>query len=191
MNEIIGVVTIILAIGTFVPYLRDVIKGKIKPHPFTWFIWSTLFAIAFSAQISDNAGPGAWMNGVVVLICWLIVIFSLKHGLKDIAKMDYVVLGICITAIICWWLTNNPLTAVILILTADIISTFPIFRKFYNKPYDEALYLYMINGCRHGISLFALANFSLVTSFFPIFMVVSNFIISAFLIWRRRAVSKP
>ena len=31
-------------------------------------IWVTLTAIAYAAQISDNAGPGAWMNAAVLAL---------------------------------------------------------------------------------------------------------------------------
>tara|TARA_B100000745_G_C20058043_1_gene360921 strand:+ start:395 stop:511 length:117 start_codon:yes stop_codon:yes gene_type:complete len=35
IKEIIGVITVILGVVGYIPYLRDVLKGKTKPHVYT------------------------------------------------------------------------------------------------------------------------------------------------------------
>ena len=94
MNEIIGGITVVVAVLTYLPYLRDTIRGKVTPHPFTWIIWVTLTAIAYAAQVSDNAGPGAWMNAAVLAICVFIILFSFKNGFDHITRFDTGVFGI-------------------------------------------------------------------------------------------------
>jgi hypothetical protein len=83
VQEVIGIVTVIIAIAMHVPYLFDTIKGKIKPHPFTWILWTLLTLIVFFAQFYDGAGPGAWGTGVIGLICIFITVACLRHGLGN------------------------------------------------------------------------------------------------------------
>lgn len=188
MKEIIGGVAVIVAILTYLPYLRDTIKGTIKPHPFSWFIWVTVTAVVYIAQFSDNAGPGAWMNGVVVFICLFVVLFSVKNGFDDITRFDQILFGLAIASIPLWIVTNDPTWSVILLSLTNTIAYIPTFRKSYTKPYDEALYLYSINFFRHGVSVFALANFSVITALFPIVLTVNNLALALFLFWRRRKI---
>ena len=51
---ILGVISIILALISFVPYLLDLIRNKTKPHIFSWLIWTLLMAIGFFAQMNNT-----------------------------------------------------------------------------------------------------------------------------------------
>lgn len=185
-NEIIGAITVVVAICTYLPYLRDTIKGKVTPHPFTWTIWVTLTAIAYAAQVSDNAGPGAWMNAAVLIICFFIILFSFKNGFKNITLFDKYIFGLGLLAIALWLITQNALWSVILVSIANTIAYIPTFRKSYQKPYEEAVYLYGINFFRHGASILALANLSIITALFPVVLTINNGALALFLLWRRR-----
>ncbi|MDD9912239.1 MAG: hypothetical protein OXR68_04835 [Alphaproteobacteria bacterium] len=192
-NEIIGTITVIAAIVTYLPYLRDTIRGKVKPHPFSWTIWVLLTAIAYIVQVIDGAGPGAWMNAAVLAICVFIIICSFKNGFKNITLFDKVVFGIGLASIPLWIVTSDPLWSVILVSFANTIAYIPTFRKSYNKPHEEALYLYSINLFRHGLSITALANFALTTALFPAVLSINNGALAIFLIIRRyqlRSVGK-
>ena len=189
-NEIIGTITVIMGIGLHVPYLRDAITRRIKPHPFTWIIWTLLTAIVFFAQLSDGAGPGAWTNGTVALLCVFIVAASLRNGFHDIKRSDVILFVTGLLTIPLWVLTDDPLYSVITISIIDTIAFLPTFRKSYHKPNEEALYLYGLNFIRHGLSIVALAHYSVVTALFPAVLVFNNLALALFLIWRRRMIAR-
>ena len=42
IQEIIGIITIIVGVGIHISYLYGTIKGTITPHPFTWILWTLL-----------------------------------------------------------------------------------------------------------------------------------------------------
>ena len=190
MNEIIGGITVVVAVLTYLPYLRDTIRGKVTPHPFTWIIWVTLTAIAYAAQVSDNAGPGAWMNAAVLAICVFIILFSFKNGFDNITRFDTGVFGIGLVAILLWIVTQDALWSAILVSVANTIAYIPTFRKSYKKPHEEAIYLYGVNFFRHGASILALANVSLITALFPAVLTINNGALALFLLWRRKALKK-
>ena len=188
MHEIIGVITVIMTIAIYAPYLWGVIKGKIKPHSFSWVIWVMLTAIAYKAQLEGNAGPGAWMNGVVLVIAFLILVASLRHGFDYIQKIDIFVFGLGVLAILIWVLTNNVQASVVLVCIANTIGYIPTLRKAHAKPYEDATYMYAANVLRHGLSIMALVHFSLITALYPAILVINNLAVALFLIWRRRQI---
>jgi len=186
MYEIIGFITVVIAIVTHIPYLVQTIKGEIKPHPFTWILWTLLTLIIFFAQFSDGAGPGAWGTGIIGVICIFITIACLRYGFENIKKSDVVLFVIGLATIPLWLITNDPTLSVLIITAIDVSAFFPTFRKSYMKPYDEPVYLYISNIVRHGLSLFAIVNLTIATVTFPFVIMFVNIGLTGFLIWRRK-----
>ena len=58
-----GWISVVFTVLSAAPYIYFILKDRIKPHVFSWFIWGTLTAIGFAAQYSEGAGPGAWATG--------------------------------------------------------------------------------------------------------------------------------
>ena len=48
----------------FYPYIRGVLKNSIKPHFFSWLIWSLVTLVVFVAQLKEGGGLGAWPIGI-------------------------------------------------------------------------------------------------------------------------------
>ena len=191
MNEFFGIITIVLALITYLPYLIKTIKKQIYPHPFTWTIWGTVTLIANIAQVTDGAGPGAWMNTLVIALHFIIIGTALKiNGMKDIVRFDVVVFILALSAIPLWQITKDPLGAVILVSFANTLAFIPNYRKFYSKPYQETLWLYTLNIIRHSLSIVAMAHYSIITVLFPASIVVSNIVFLLYLIWRRQSYSQ-
>ncbi len=88
-KTIIGIVAIILTFIGYVPYLRDVIKGKTIPHVYSWFLWGFVTLIAFAIQVSTGGGIGAFVTLTAAVMC--VVVFTL--GIKNKAKRQAAVSG--------------------------------------------------------------------------------------------------
>jgi hypothetical protein len=187
---IISTVAVILAFVGYIPYLRDTINGKTTPHVYTWFVWGFVTAIAFALQVSGGAGVGAWITFAVVFVSFIIFILGLRHGKKDITKSDTVFLFLSLVALVLWLLAKQPVLSVILVATIDMLGFVPTIRKSWNKPYSETLFTYEINSFRHGLSLFALQQYSIVTWLYPASWTLANILFSIMLIVRRHQVKK-
>lgn len=140
------------------------------------------------AQLSDGAGPGAWMNGAVLCICFFIILASLKNGFKDISLSDKAIFCGGVFSIFLWIGTGDALWSVVLVSVANTLAYIPTFRKSFHKPQEEAVYLFGINFFRHGVSTLALANFSFITALFPIVLAFNNGALALFILWRRRSL---
>ena len=189
-KTIISLIAVILTIVGYIPYLRDTLKRKTTPHVYTWFIWGTVTAIAFALQLSGGAGVGSWVTLTVAIIAYIIFGVGLKNGKKDITRSDTVFLILSIAAIFLWLIAKQPVISVILVSTIDILGFVPTIRKSWNNPYSETLFMYELSALRHGLSLFALQQYSIVTWLYPASWAFTNALFSLMLIFRRKAILK-
>ncbi len=185
-QELLGAIAFAISLwGTFV-YIRSILRGYTKPHLYTWIVFSILTCIAFFAQISDNAGPGAWMMFATTASCTTAALLAIKYGEKSRTMSDKIALIASLSAIIPWLMTKDALLSVIMISLIDGIAMFPTIRKSWNKPYQENLPTYWIANLKNVIALFALANFSVVTSLYLISIMAVNTILIGVCVYRRQ-----
>lgn len=187
---ILGVVSSVIAVLAYIPYFRDIFKGKTKPHIFSWLIWGLLGGITYAAQVVKGAGAGSLANGTTGLVCFIIFALAIKRGEKNITLTDRISFGGAILAILLWLLTDNPLSAVVLAVIIDTLAYIPTFRKAYHKPYEETLSAFFITTIGIIISLFALEAYNPTTWLYPACLVVSNSAFISMLVVRRKLRNK-
>ncbi|QQG52467.1 MAG: hypothetical protein HY931_04070 [Candidatus Falkowbacteria bacterium] len=185
---LLGLISSVIAVGAYIPYFRDIFKGKTKPHIFSWFIWGLLGGITYIAQVVKGAGAGSWANGLTALICLVIAGLSITRGEKNITLTDKLSFGGAILALILWFLTKNPLSAVILACVIDTLAYVPTFRKAYKKPFEETLPAFITTTIGIIISLLALEAYSATTWLYPTVLVISNSLFIVMLLLRRKLI---
>lgn len=190
IKTIISIVAIILIIIGYLPYIRDLLKGKTRPHIFSWFIWSITTGIVYALQVSAGAGVGSWITLCIALILILVFLLSIKRGNKDIKTIDIIFLIISLGTIPLWLLAKQPVISISLLAVIDILGFIPTIRKSWNDPYSETLSLYTITAFRHGLTIFALEKINFITALYPVIWVAVNAVFAIILIIRRRKLSK-
>ena len=183
-----GLVGVVLSLAGYFPYLKGILSGKIKPHVFSWLIWVITTGIAFLGQIYGNAGAGAWVTGIAFFFCIVITILTLKKGKIEITKTDWISFVTAIFAIILWIITKQPLLSVLLSILIDAAGYVPTFRKSYYRPYEEATLLWFLNGLKFLLALFALTEFNLLSSIFPIYLIATNWSLFILILIRRKQI---
>ena len=167
-KELLAAAAIVLTFAMFVPYIRSIHQGRTKPHAFSWIIWSLGTLIVFFAQSAARGGFGAWPIGVSGLItAYIAVLAYRRHSDRSITKTDWVFLTIALAALPCWFLTSNPLAAVLLLTAVDLAGFGPTFRAAYASPHDERLGFYSLGVARNGLAIAALQEYSVTTVLFP------------------------
>lgn len=183
-----GILATLIALVSYIPYFRNIFRGKTKPHAFSWLIWGIVTGIAFFAQILNNGGPGAWVTGFTTFICGAIFILALFKGYRKIAILDWICLILALIAIVIWIVTKNPLLSVILATLIDLIAFIPTVRKSYIEPYSETLFMYSLNGFKFVIAFLALEQISIVTSLYPLSWIILNWIFVIVILQRRKII---
>lgn len=189
-KEILGTLATLIAFASYAPYLWGIFKGYVKPHAFSWLVWGLLTAIGFFAQVSDNAGPGAWVTGFSAAITIFIACIAyFRNDRNYISKSDWYTFGAALLAIPLWLITDNPLWSVILITVIDALGFYPTFRKGFHLPHEELALSFFLSGFKFALALFALENFTLITALYPFSLVVMNGIFVCMLLIRRRMIT--
>jgi hypothetical protein len=185
-RDILGIAATVLALISYVPYFRDIVARKTRPHAFTWLIWGGLTAIAFVGQIVDRAGPGAWVTGFTALVCLVIAGIAAGDGERNITRIDWIALAGAGAALLAWFLTRGPLLSVILITIIDNLGFVPTLRKSYARPYEETMSTYVMSGAKWILGVIALEHFSVTTALFPLAIVIASWLFVIMLLVRRR-----
>jgi hypothetical protein len=174
MKETVAIIAALLAVIGNVPYMIDVIRGRVEPHAYTWFIWTIVSCVVFFGQLASGAGWGAVPTGASEIFTVFIFILSLRYGWKHIEKSDHLFLVVALLGLIPWALTDDPTLSVITVVTIDVIAFIPTLRKTWRKPYTETPLLYGTNVARHLLALFALSSYNIATTFHSIAMIITN-----------------
>jgi hypothetical protein len=185
MKESLAILAAILAVIGNVSYLNDVFKGKVQPHPYTWFIWSIVSMTTFFGGLAKGAGIGALPTGVAEGFTIIIFLFSLKYlfrgKVNHIRKVDNYFLVICLLGLIPWALTKDPTISVVIVVLIDIVAFIPTLRKTWMHPQSEKPLLYEMNVARHILTLFSLQTYNIATTFHSIAMILTNTIMTVFI----------
>lgn len=180
---------IVITFMAFIPYIRGILKGRIKPHLFSWLIWGMTTLIVFFAQLDADGGTGAWPIGVSGVITVYIAFLSyVKRGDISITRLDRLFFSAALLSIPCWYFTSNPMWAVILLTTIDLLGFGPTIRKAYDHPYEESLLFIFMFFLRNTFALLALESYSLTTVLFPLSICVVCLFLCTLISYRRRVV---
>jgi hypothetical protein len=189
LKTFISTFAILLTFVGYIPYLRDTLKGKTKPHVFSWFIWGFVTLIAFGLQVAGNAGVGAWVTLAAVIISFVVFGLGLRNGDKNIAKVDVLFLAAALIATGIWLVAKQPLISVVLISSIEMLGFAPTVRKSWNEPFSETLFTYQLNAFRHGLSIAALESYNVLTCLYPITWALANGLFAVMLVVRRKQLT--
>ena len=184
--QIITIICVLISAINFAYYIFTVFKKGVKPHLFTWLIWSVITAIAAMGQYVGGAGFACLVLAWYSLSTGSIAVLALFRGEKHIARSDYISLTFCFIALIVWQLTETPLYSVIIISIIDFVAIYPTIRKSYHKPNEENLFSFMIFGSTTALSLFALNEYNILTLLYPITIIIADYSLVLVLLIRRK-----
>jgi len=169
----------------WVIYTRSILRGKTRPHVFSWLIWALLMLTGAAAQYAGGAGTGALPTAYSGLFCTFITVLSLFRGEKHITRSDWIIFICAFSAIPAWVLTRDPLAAALIITLVDAAGFYPTFRKSWAKPEEEYPVTYFIGGTVAVFTLCALERYSLTTALYPLSLVLTHYLLVAMLFLRR------
>lgn len=186
MKETLAIIGAVIAVVGNVPYLRDVIKKRVQPHPYTWFVWTIVSGVTFFGQVEKGAGIGALPTAAAGIFTVIIFIFSLQYGFKNIVKTDTYFLIAALLGIVPWVITKDPTISVIIVVTIDLIAFVPTIRKTWQKPKSETPVLFSMNVVRHILTLFSLQAYNIATTLHSIAMIITNSIMTGIIMLKKK-----
>ncbi len=185
MKDILAVIAAFIAVAGNVPYIRDTLRKRVKPHPYTWLVWTIVSGITFFGQLAKGAGIGALPAGVAEVFTIGIFLFSLRYGFKYVVKTDKYFLAAALLGLIPWAIFDDPTLSVIIAVSIDLIAFVPTIRKTWKNPSTEAPQLYSANVIRHILTLFSLQAYNVATVLHSVAMIITNSIMTGIILFKK------
>ncbi len=190
MKELFGTLAGVMTFALFLPYIRSIRRGEIRPHVFSWIIWGAGTLVVSFAQLSGGGGIGAWVITVSGMIsCYIAALSYWKRGDTVVTTTDWIFLAMALSALPLWFFTSNPLGAVVTVTTVDLLGFAPTIRKAYRQPHQESAIFFTLSFVRNVLVIVALENYSLTTVLFPAGVGIACLLLALFLIYRQRLVA--
>lgn len=188
-KPLFSAISIAITFVAYVPYIVSIARGIVKPHVFSWVIWAVTTLVVFFAQLEDHGGAGAWPTGLAGLISALIAVIAwMKQGDVRITRADWGFFIAALASLPVWYLTRNPLWAVVILTLIDVLGFGPTVAKVYREPRSESVVFYALYTVRNLVSVPALEHYSVTTLFNPVVVAVACLLFVALALQRRRAV---
>lgn len=190
MKEILGVVSLAIALVSYSIYITHTIKGSTKPHAVTWLIWALLNGFVFFEQLSVEAGPGAWVTAAASAANFAIFFLALVKGERSITKLDWTCFALTLVLLFSWASINNPTISVFLAVVIFMIGFIPTLRKSMRNAHEETVVTYALNGLKFFIALTALTTISVASVLYPLVIGTVNLAFALYLLVARRHQKK-
>ena len=185
-----GILSIIPAVLAYVFYFRDMFAGKTKPHAFSWLIWGILAGNGFIAQVSAQAGIGAWVTGLTSAACLTIFFVTvLRKGDTRLIRLDWALLALALTAFALLFVVSDPTLSLCLTLFATLLGFTMTIRKAYYRPHEETARAFLLNALKFAPAIVALGSFSFLTVAYPLTAGLANVTVVGVIYIRRRQLA--
>jgi hypothetical protein len=177
---------VMLTIVAFLPYIRSILRGQVRPHVFSWVIWGLNTSVAFLAVVEAGGGIGTWGIGFSagVTLCIAMLAYA-KRADVSVTITDRLFFMAALAAMPLWGWLDDPLWAVWLVTVIELLGFGPTFRKTWFQPYSESMVFLWLLVVRNALVIAALARYTTTTLLFPAAMVAACLALIAVMAWRR------
>ena len=181
----IGIVSAIIGIAAFAPYIKDMLTRKTRPHMFTWLIWVLTQGTAVVAMWTGGGGAGAITLTICLVLVFIVFLLSIKFGTRDITHSDTVVLIVALVAILIWWQLDNPILAVVIVSAIDVLGFIPSYRKTYKDPLSETISTWIMYVLSNILAIIALEQYNALTLTYITSIVFAEILLLSIIYFRR------
>lgn len=189
LKQLLGGIAVCLGLTAYFIYISSTLKNKIKPHAFSWLLWTLTTAIVFTAQYMKGGGAGSWSTGFTCIVCFAIGVISLFKYDKAYTLSDVLFIVVALLALLPWFFTKNPTLSVVLIASIDVLGYGPTLRKSYYYPHEEKAISFGLNAAKHLVSFLALQNYIVATWIYPASQIFMNTLVVILLLIRRKQLA--
>src|SRR5476651_1936481 len=106
-----SVISGILCVIAYIPYLLNILGGKTKPERTSWFLWTVLGIISLASQIDLGATFSLVLACLLTLGSLTIFLLSLRYGSSGMFMRDFIALFFCLASLVIWLYNGEPLVA--------------------------------------------------------------------------------
>ena len=186
-RDALGFLSVALAILAAVIYIAQTLRGEVRPHPLSWFLFGILSLTGYLVQRDEGARQGSWTLLAMTVICFLFVAVSVARGERSFSRREWAFLAAGGAVFAVYLFTRQANVAAGLTTLVDALGYGPTFVRGWSQPRKDSAASFALNGVKFIPSLMAMDPISFATSFYPATLMVLNAAVAIMLVMRRRA----
>ena len=187
----LGLLAGLLAVADPIPYIRDTVRGRTRPHRGTWLIWGVLANVAFLAQHADGAVWSLPMVGAQALLTTVVFALALRNGEGGLSRAEVLLIGIAGAGVVGWLSADEPLVATVCVVAADLIGVALMVPKTYRDPWSETFSTFALASLSGALAAGAVGALDTSLLLYPVYYCAGNGAIALLIRWRRAALRQP
>jgi hypothetical protein len=187
-RDALGLLSVALAILAAIIYIAQTLRGEVRPHPLSWFLFGILSLTGYLIQRDEGARQGSWTLLAMTVICFLFVAASVARGERRFSGQEWAFAVAGGAVFVVYLFTRQSNVAAALTTLVDALGYGPTFVRGWSQPKKDSVASFALNGIKFVPSLMAMDPISFATSFYPATLLVLNAAVAIMLVWRRRAV---
>ena len=189
-RDTLGLLSVALAVLAAVIYIVQTLRGEVRPHPLSWFLFGILSLTGYLVQRDEGARQGSWTLVSMTVICFLFVAVSVARGERSFSRREWAFLGAGGAVFAVYLFTRQANVAAGLTTLVDALGYGPTFVRGWSQPKKDSAASFALNGVKFIPSLMAMDPISFATSFYPATLMVLNAAVAIMLVMRRRATER-
>lgn len=174
MFALFGYLSGFFAAIEYIPYIKDIRDGKVKPHRATFLIWTILGGIAFFSQFAKGASNSLWLPGVETILGLIVFFLSFRFGVGGYSKQDRFALAVAFIALVAWYFTKEAAIALYITIFIDAIGSYLIMHKAYHMPETETALAWILSAISGFCALLAVGKLDIILISYPLYIIISN-----------------
>jgi hypothetical protein len=189
-RDALGILSVALAVLAAVIYIAQTLRGEVRPHPLSWFLFGILSLTGFLVQRDEGARQGSWTLLAMTVICFLFVMASVARGERSFSRREWAFLISGGAVFVIYLFTRQANVAAALTTLVDALGYGPTFVRGWSHPKKDSVTSFALNAAKFVPSLMAMDPTSFATSFYPATLLALNTAVATMLLLRRRAVGR-
>lgn len=188
MLFLFSVLSILVYIAGFLPYIYHTFRGSVVPHPLSWSVWSILLAInTFELYLTNGLSESLLSPFIrtVSLTIGALVGWYFFRKIARITLLDWICLGLALSLIgIAFFFGVSK--AILPTIVIDFLILTPTLRKIWNTPESEDILLWITTALSQLFLLFSIGNYTFENTIFWVYNMSTNFLVALFIFSRIR-----
>ncbi|HUP26618.1 MAG TPA: hypothetical protein VM124_03180 [Candidatus Limnocylindrales bacterium] len=174
MRLILGTLALALNLIGYFPYIRDIIRGKVRPQRITWGIWSILTAVAAVNQVLNGGEYSSLYVVSGAILVSTTFILSIKYGVGGTSALDRVCLVLAFGLVVYWISAQDTRISTLLVVIIDSLGAIPTLVKTYHHPETETYIQWSLAGIAGLITVATVPEVDWALIIYPAYVFTMN-----------------
>ncbi len=183
-----GILSGVLTIVGYLPYIRDTLRRQTRPHRASWLIWSVLGSLSFASQVYEGATASLWFAFVQVAGTILVFVLSIWLGAgRYLSRKNRLIFLAALIGLMAWYMTESAVYTLAITISISLLGGSVTVLKAYEDPGSETLSTWAIMLAASVFAVLSVGQIDWVILAYPLYLLtLYSAIILAMILGRAR-----